>query len=286
MKKVGVAIFIILILSSVVWKVQVYKNSSENSHLQITFFNVGQGDSALIHFRNGQKMLVDCGPDKKVMQKLGKYLNGTDQIIDYMLITHFDLDHYGGCVDVLKRYDVKHVVTNGYTKPNDSYWIAWNEAAQNEHAEFKVINQVETWSIASTTLEIISPNATQIYKPSDDTGNNHSIVFRLNDPIQHLSVLFTGDIEEPTEKLLVDQFCVEKKFDCPILKAKILKAAHHGSDTSSSNDFVEAVHPEKVIISVGKFNKFGHPSLRVLRRLERLPTQILRTDLNDDIILN
>jgi competence protein ComEC len=286
MKKVGIAIFIILILSAIVWKVQLYKNSRENSHLQIIFFNVGQGDSALIHFRDGQKMLVDCGRDKKVMQKLGKYLNGTDQVIDYMLITHFDLDHYGGCVDVLKRYDVKHIVTNGYPKPNDSYWIAWNEAAQNEHAEFKVINQVETWSIASTTLEIISPNSTQIYKPSDDTGNNHSIVFRLSDAIQHMSVLFTGDIEEPTEKILVDQFCAQKKFDCPRLKSQVLKAAHHGSDTSSSNDFVEAVHPEKVIISVGKLNKFGHPSLRVIRRLERLPTQILRTDINDDIILN
>ncbi len=284
MKKVGIAIFIILILSAVVWKIQVYKNSSENSYLQITIFNVGQGDSTLINFRNGQKMLVDCGPDKKVVQKLGKYLSG--QIIDYMLITHFDLDHYGGCVDVLKRYEVKHIVTNGYPKPNDSYWIAWNEAAQKENAEFKVVDHVESWEIASTTLEIISPNSNQIYKPSDDTGNNHSIVFRLSDSIQNLSVLFTGDIEEPTEKLLVDQFCAEKKSDCPTLKAQVLKAAHHGSDTSSSNDFVEAVHPEKVIISVGKFNKFGHPSLRVIRRLERLPTQILRTDLNDDIILN
>lgn len=284
-KKAGIATLIIILLSFALWSFVWYRTKHENHFLSVTFFNVGQGDSSLIRFRDGEKMLVDCGPDKKVLQKLCKYLSTSDRTIDYMLITHFDLDHYGGCVDVLKRYDVKHIITNGYPKPSDSYWVSWNETAQKENADFKVINTRESWVIASTTLDFFSPNPHLILSPSEDTANNHSIVFRLADETQNVSILFSGDIEEPTEKQLIEEFCEPSKSKCPALQASVLKVAHHGSDTSSSKNFLEAVHPEKAIISVGKFNKFGHPSLRVIRRLERFPVQVLRTDINDDIIL-
>src|SRR3989339_1296284 len=89
---------------------------------QIIFFNIGQGDSALIKFADGEKMLVDCGPDKTVLSKLGKFLSFYDRTIDYLVVSHFDLDHYGGCVDVLHRYDVKNIITNGDEKEYDSYW--------------------------------------------------------------------------------------------------------------------------------------------------------------------
>src|SRR3989344_9396567 len=97
----------------------------QQSHFYVVFLNIGQGDAALINFGNGQKMLVDCGPNRSILSALGRHLPFYDRTIDYLLVTHPDLDHYGGCVDVLKRFDVKNIIINGATKAYDPYWVIW-----------------------------------------------------------------------------------------------------------------------------------------------------------------
>ncbi|MFH1291738.1 MAG: MBL fold metallo-hydrolase [bacterium] len=276
-KKIVIGLSIALLAIILLWFLIHFREQQ----FQVVFFNVGQGDSALIKFENGQKMLVDCGPDKKVLAKLGENLPFYDRAIDFLLITHFDLDHYGGCIDVLKRYKVENIITNGGNKPADKYWQAWDMSRKNEQSNEIIISQISTWEIADSKLEFLWPdlddesNTPSLKKDS----NNQSIVFRLVH--SSTTILFTGDMEEKVEKILVESYCSST---CPALESKILKAGHHGSGSSSSEGFLRSVSPQKAIISTGK-NSFGHPSLRVLRKLERQSIEILRTDELGDIII-
>ena len=254
--------------------------NKRQNNFQVTFFNIGQGDSALIQFENGQEMLVDCGPDRKILSKLGKVLPFYDRTIDYLLVTHPDLDHYGGCVDVLRRYKVKIIIINGKEK-FDSYFKIWDRTMKSEGAEIKIMKAPEEWLIASTTLEFIAPDSSLAVDAEITEGNNASIVFRLITGDK--KYLFTGDMEEPLEKVLIQKYCVSAT-DCPKLKSDILKAGHHGSDSSSSEEFIDAVSPTKTILSAGKNNKFGHPSFRVLKRFERAGVESLHTDELGDIV--
>lgn len=288
------------------------------TQFSVTFFNVGQGDAALIKFTNGQKMLVDCGPDKKILSKLGQSLPFFDKTLDYLIISHPDLDHYGGCVDVLNRYKVKQIITNGVTKEYDPYWQEWNKAAVGEQAINKIINGNELLTIASSTLEFFSPDSQLDFGDAKIDDNDKSIVFKLTDN-NGKTFLFTGDMGAPLENVLLKKYCSntmltaaqatanptqpplgkgrglaispsyqegargELPKTCPF-RSNILKVGHHGSNNSSGQEFLAAVKPKEAIISVGD-NKFGHPGLRVIRHLERVGAQILRTDQTNDILI-
>lgn len=252
---------------------------------KVNFFDIGQGDAALIHFRNDENLLVDCGPDKDILEKLGNTL-GSKRTLEYLLITHFDLDHYGGCIDVLKRYEVKNIIINGQRKEDD-FWQEWNTVANNEHTSTTIIAGKKNLEIASTTLEFVFPLEKEKMKQYKLDSNNFSIVFRLIDQETQSSILFTGDLELPGEEVILSTYCSNFRSStesCPQLKSNTVKAGHHGSDTSSGQDFLEAIDPEEAVISVGKQNKFGHPSRRILKRLERLGITILRTDEKGDIL--
>lgn len=288
MKKGAVILLVIVALLS---GLILYTKYFQFTGFRVIFFNVGQGDSALIQFGNGQKMLVDCGPDKKILSKLGEYLPFYDRRIDYLLITHFDLDHYGGCLDVVKRYEVGTVIENGVTKEGDGYWREWDKRSKEKGIRSKVVSKHEAWNIASTTLEFFSPDDALGLSDKDKEGNNLSIVFKLTHGSD--SYLFTGDAETPLEHAFIQKYCVNHQIlnlkssiinPCPSLHARYLKVGHHGSDSSSGDDFISVVAPQSAIISVGK-NTFGHPSLRVLRHLERAEVNIWRTDEKNDIIL-
>ncbi|MEK7131865.1 MAG: MBL fold metallo-hydrolase [Patescibacteria group bacterium] len=259
-----------------------YYNQNLPHKFQVTFFSIGQGDAALIQFANGQKMLVDCGADRKILAKLGRALPFYDRTIDYVMATHPDLDHYGGCVDVLKNYNVKEIIINGRKKEYDPYWRVWDEAVKNEGANIKIVDSPQVWKIAGATLEFLSPDKSLALDVGVDDSNNYSIVFRLKN--NRTNYLFTGDMEEPLEYALVYKYCSITSTVCPALQSDILKAGHHGSDSSSGENFLNFVNPQKAIISVGK-NKYGHPSLRVLKKLERAGTEILRTDERGDIFM-
>lgn len=292
------------------------------TQFSVTFLNIGQGDAALIKFSNGQKMLVDCGPNSIILSALGKSLPFWDRTIDYVLATHPDLDHYGGCVDVARRYRVKHIITNGRGKPYDAYWREWNKVGQESGAELITLTGHQIWHFGSSTLEFFSPDDTLDMVTKEDDNNNYSIVFKLTNE-NNKNFLFTGDMEAPLEKALLNKYCPEFAFSaaqmatnspltpllrkgensnpplsqkrgqgeislpilstCP-LRSGILKVGHHGSNNSSSEEFLSVVRPKEAIISVGP-NKFGHPSLRVIRHLERVGAKILRTDQIGDILI-
>lgn len=251
---------------------------------KIVFFNVGQGDASLIRLPSGRKMLVDCGPDKTVLGKLGKYLPFYDRTLDYLIVTHFDADHYGGCVDVLRRYLVKNVYTNGDEKPDDAYWQKWAEALRAENASTTIVSAPESFNDGAAKINFLAPSPLFASIAKTDS-NNHSIVFRLE--YGTTTVFYTGDMEIKLENELLAAECGTSTAileSCDALESDYLKVGHHGSDSSSGEVLLSAVRPKISVISVGK-NKFGHPSLRVIRHLERVGSEIWRTDLKNDIIV-
>lgn len=256
--------------------------SGNNSvNLKITFLDIGQGDASLIDFPNGEQMLVDCSEDARILEALGRVMNFYDNEIDYLLITHPDSDHYGGCEEVLNRFKVKNIIYTDYRKTGDNAWNSFFEKfSSNSDLNYIKIDHEQTMMIASSSLHFLYPNHSleldsKIPNLNKESNiNNTSIVFELT--YKNKEVLFTGDMESDLENYLISNYG-------NILDTDILKVGHHGSSSGSGQDFLNMLTPEYSIISAGKNNKFGHPSLRVLKRLERVGTQILRTDLTKDI---
>lgn len=238
--------------------------------VEITFLDVGQGDAAFIEWPNQTQMLIDCGPDTSVLEGLGRVLPFYDRTIDYLIVTHPDLDHYGGCIDVLARYQIANIVYTGLPKSDPSWQYFWEEA-QAEGAKYHQIERAQTWEIGSTTLRFLSPDH-QV--KADEKDNNTSIVIKLSSGDS--DVLLAADAEKELEEYLVNTYSTQ-------LASEALKVSHHGSGGSSLISFIQAVKPAHAVISVGADNEYGHPSLRVLRRLERSGARIWRTDLSGDI---
>lgn len=291
MKRPVIIVSILLIITlGLLWRVHPVKSPegrvalSEGQRqlfngVKIIFLDVGQGDAALINFPNGEKMLVDCAIDARILEALGRVMPYYDRQIDYLVISHPDADHYGGCIDVLTHYNIKNIVYNGVKKEHDKLWQWFWDLVQKEGASYHEISEEEIWDIASTTIHFYYPNhpvqdliKTDLYK--NYNGNNLSIVFGLT--YNNYQILFTGDAEVDLEKYLISNFNDK-------LKSDILKVGHHGSPGSSNKDFLATVKPAFAIISVGE-NKYSHPSERVLKKLERVGAKILRTDEDRDVV--
>jgi competence protein ComEC len=242
--------------------------------------DVGQGDASLIDFPNGEQMLVDCSQDSRILSALGRVMKFYDNQIDYLLVSHPDLDHYGGCEDVLNRFEVKHVITNGFDKDYDSAWQSFKRAVSDEGAEWKMVDKNWILDIGYSQIEFLYPD----HSLKDDStvpesgkkaqSNYTSIVFELS--YKNNNALFVGDAGEEEEDYLVKKYGVDLDVD-------VLKVGHHGSYHSSSDEFLKLVTPRISVISVGAGNDYGHPSNRTLVRLKRTSSQIFRTDENGDV---
>ncbi len=254
--------------------------------LNITFLDVGQGDATFIEFPDGQQMLIDCAIDARVIEALGRTMPFYDRDIDYLVVTHPDLDHYGGCIDVLNRFDVGHILYNGFEKPYDDLWQEFDGQLEKHRSNGKLYTLTEeqfVWNIASTTVNFLYPDHSivdnsNVPNVEKETGaNDTSVIIKLSYGDQ--DVILTGDAEEDLEEYLITIY--EDQLD-----VEILKAGHHGSKTASIEKFVSSTSPDVVVVSAGKNNKFGHPSRRVLKRFERASTTVWRTDVSGDILIS
>jgi beta-lactamase superfamily II metal-dependent hydrolase len=203
-----------------------------------------------------------------------------DREINYLVVTHPDMDHYGGCADVLERFKVDKIFFTGVEKP-DNYWKYFWELAHKE-GEYAQVGAESELDIGKTKINFFYPDHDvtsdkKVPGQKKSSGDNDtSIVFKL--AFGRAAALFTGDSGISLEKYLIGKYDKE-------LKSSVLKVGHHGSAGSSSQEFLDAVKPEVAVISVGKDNKYGHPSLRALKRLQRSEAKILRTDEKGSIIL-
>jgi len=251
--------------------VSLFQFSGESKGLEVNFFDVGQGDSILIKTPDHQRILVDGGPDNKIVTKLGENLPFYDKNIDLMILTHPHADHLTGLIEVLKRYKVKKVLSTGVLQTTSEY-IKWLEEIKKQKIPMEVAKAGQTMDFGGKTkIEILFP-AEDLTGKKVNSLNGTSIVFKLI--FDKTSFLFTGDAEKEVEDKLIGS---------ADLKADVLKVAHHGSKYSTSQAFLEKVKPQIAVISVGAKNTFGHPSQMTLNRLARAGAKVFRTDKDGDV---
>lgn len=236
--------------------------------LTVAFLNVGQGDSIFIESPSGNQVLIDGGVGRGVLRELSSVLKFYDRSIDVVIATHPDADHIGGLVDVLEKYKVDLILEPGVESDTNVYKSLEEKVSGLETSgKMKKILARSGMNIdlgGGAVLEILFPE-------KDVEGwetNTASIIARL--VYGENEFLLTGDSPSAIENYLV-----YKKYN---LTSDVLKAGHHGSRTSSSDNFVRAVNPEYVVISAGKDNRYGHPHKEVADLFNKLNIKTLRTD--------
>lgn len=226
--------------------------------LTVIFLDVGQGDSILVESPTGTQVLIDGGRGGDVLAALNQEIGFFDRDIDMVLATHPDADHIGGLVDVLKQYNVATVVMTENESDSPVY-EAFSRAIMEEGATIIIARAGQVYDLGSgqagsTTLSVLFPD----YDPAGLESNTSSIVTQLS--YGTVSYLLTGDSPQGIESYLALR-------ENARLQSDVLKLGHHGSDTSTSNEFLATVAPRIGIISAGKDNDYGHPHAAVLERL-------------------
>ena len=250
-------------------------------NLRIYFVDVGQGDCTLIKTPNGRNILIDGGGNANY--DIGKnillpyLLNRGVSKLDYIFISHFDLDHCNSALYIMKKLEVKDVIIGKQYEEYENYAELKKIVNQNK-INLRIVEAGNKINIENEIyFDILWPDSQNII--TENSINNNSMVCKLN--YKDFSILFTGDIEEKAEKAIVNKYNKNLK----ILKSSVLKAAHHGSKTSSSLQILKNIKPEAVLIGVGENNKFGHPSDITIENLKNMNVNIYRTDVMGEITI-
>ena len=246
--------------------------TSTPSQVKLFFFDVGQGDSSLIIAPSGDDILVDGGPDNKVVQKLGQYLPYSDRRIEHVVLTHPHADHVDGLVEVLERYEVGEVIMTGVSHASADY-REFLRLVREKGIPVLIIDKPQELMIGGLSLGFLEPDKPYADAKPDNL-NNSSIVFQLK--FVSTTALFMGDFENEEELLLQSRIR---------LASDVLKVGHHGSQNANDEGFINFASPKFAIISVGKDNRFGHPNYRTVHYLREIGSEIFRTDEAGDVIL-
>ncbi len=269
-KLILLSLGVLFIANILIWSIVLELNKSK--FLEVNFFNVGQGDSIFIQTPKRTQILIDGGPSSKVLEKLGKEMPFYDRSINFVISSHPDPDHLLGLIDVLKRYKVDLFGFNG-TKSSKPEFQVWEEQISKNKIPLTVLKRGQRISIGNNLyFEVLAPLENFEGREVSDF-NTSSIVLKM--VYKNNSFLFTGDATKSIEKELINQG--------DNLDSDILKVGHHGSRTSTTEEFLHAVTPEIAVIQVGEGNQYGHPHSEVLANLEKFGIKILRTDLDGDI---
>jgi len=259
--------------------------SLPDNRLHLVFCDVGQGDAILITYRQTQ-ILVDGGPNNKVLGCLADNIPFWDRTLEMVILTHPEADHFSGLIDVIKRYNVKQFVVNSII-PESTGLPSEAPPAGGAKLGFWKFYQV----VLDEKVNIYSPQAGDQLKigpiellvlwPKEKLGNQELWLGKLNETsivlqlsFGNFDALLTGDID----------FDVEKQVNLSRQRGEIevLKIAHHGSKYSTGEEFLKKIKPQLAVISVGK-NSFGHPTKEVIEKLRDLDIKILRTDQEGEI---
>jgi DNA internalization-related competence protein ComEC/Rec2 len=242
--------------------------SLTKDRLNVYFLNVGQGDSTFIYTPQGETILIDGGNNDKG-EGIVKYLTGLGiKTIDVMIATHPDADHIGGLDTVLEKMEVKSVYAPKVTHTTDTY-KDFLLAVKNEGLKINTVKSGVKLNLKDIDAHFVAP-----VKEYDKELNTWSAVLYLK--YNNNSFLFTGDADAESEQ---DMIASKES-----LQADVLKVAHHGSKTSTTNAFLKSVSPTYAIISVGK-NDYGHPSKEVLNALKQSKIQVYQTNESGTIVI-
>lgn len=244
----------------------------QSQKLSVAFLDVGQGDAILIS-QGRTQILIDGGPSgQKLLEKLGEQIPFWDREIEVVIATHPDADHISGLIDVLKNYSVDDIIESG-AKSDSQVFSALEKIIEDKKIPRLNLSQRSKIKISSDAqLEVLSANDKNIVNSKDT--NSASIVARLT--YGENSFLFTGDLPLETESEMLKNGL--------FMPTKVLKVSHHGSKNATSTEFLARLNPEQAIISVGKDNRYGHPTSEILARLNAKNIAIFRTDVFGDLI--
>lgn len=261
--------FLILVFTAtlLVWYV-VFCES--RSGLVVYALNIGQGDAIFIEAENGNQILIDGGPNKKILEELGKVMPFYDRKIDAVILTHPHEDHLNGLIEVLKNYKIGAVFTSG-NRGKTSAYDEFQKIIKEKNIPLFLTKQGMKFEIDSgAELDILLPVLNIINGEIHDQMVVGKLTYGNN------SFMLTGDMEHNLENYLVS---MEKEN----LKSDVLKIGHHGSRTSTSEEFLGWVSPKYAVISARAKNKYGHPHKEILERLNNFGVKIFRTDENGTI---
>ena len=270
------AVVTIIILAVVLYSVQnpevvkeiISDNSFDTSQDFIKFVDVGQGDCAII-YSDGYCAVIDVGTSQaadEISESLEEFKVDS---IDVMLISHLHDDHVGGLLSIAQDYKIDNLITPSVSK--DSIKAAQNgkNAAVSNGASYYTPKKGMNFQIGEFTITLLS----DFY---DKNENNRSIFVMAE--IDGVKFLFTGDAERKTEKRLLES---DVDVDCDVLKV-----GHHGSSTSTCDEFLQKTTPEYAVISVGEGNAYSHPHQETMTALQSSGASIYRTDNSGDIVFD
>ena len=235
---------------------------SDGSTLEVHYLDIGQGDCTLIR-QGDHAMLIDAGNNSKGTTVQAYLENQGIDHLDYVIGTHPDADHIGGLDVIIYKFDCGKVMMPDYSKDTQTYDDVI-QAAKSKDYQIAHPKAGEEYTLGEAEVTVVCP----VKDSYGSNANDYSIGVRVQ--LGKNSFLFTGDAEEHSEEDMVSSG--------ENLKADIYKAAHHGSRTANTEDFLKAVDPQYVVISCGEGNTYGHPHAEVLNRLREMGIQIFRTD--------
>ncbi|OHB22444.1 MAG: hypothetical protein A2939_02685 [Parcubacteria group bacterium RIFCSPLOWO2_01_FULL_48_18] len=250
--------FLLIALDIFVWHTVI--SGSAHDALAIYFLDIGQGDSSFINLEGGVQILVDGGPNSRVLERLAEVMKPTDRYIDVVMLTHPQADHLDGLVEVMNRYQVGVFLYNGDASKIGAYGELMR-TIKEKNIPTVVVDAKDMITNGDSRMTVWWPPAEFVAK----NPNDRSLVIGLKTPA--LSALFTGDITSKVEKLLRGKG----------LRAQVLKVPHHGSKYSSSMQLLKLVQPKVSVIESGK-NRYGHPTKETLSRLAAVGSRVFRTD--------
>lgn len=241
--------------------------------VNVFYIDVGQGDCELIHTPSGN-ILIDAG--ESLPENAAKIISFAKQLeiekFDCVIATHPHSDHIGSMADVLEKIPADQIIMPELPEEETPTTRVYENLLDTiTRLEIPVLPAVpgEQYEIAGVTLEILAP------LEEDENLNNMSVVVKMR--YQDASFLFDGDAESGSERAMLASG--------EDLRADILKAGHHGSRTSSTKDYLEAVRPEIAVISCGEGNSYGHPHQQTLDKFNALGIRSFRTDINGTITI-
>jgi competence protein ComEC len=270
----GAAVAVLLVL--LVW--HPFAPELRARELELSIIDVGQGDGLFLAFPDGKTMLVDGGGIPVFGRAPRSNMDiGEDVIapylwdrgirhVDVIAISHAHEDHAGGVPALVRAFRPSQMWT-GFT-PEDPVWQRVRDAATRAGTPIRPLRAPSRFAFGGTQIEVLAPSAD--YEPAEIPKNNDSLVLRIT--YGWRSFLLTGDIERLVERAIVD--------GGGLGPADVLKVPHHGSRTSTTEEFLEAAHPAFAVISAGFENSYGHPHAAVIDRLHDRHTELLRTDRN------
>lgn len=261
-------IVISIILSSIV-VIAIFLHTVTESGTRLVFCNVGQGDGAYIRIRNKIDIVIDAGPNKKILDCLGRYMPFYDKTIEFAILTHPQTDHYYGFIYILDRYKVDKFIFSPVNNSSETFKKLLLKI-NNKHIGLIDASKYTNMQIDKARLNFHWPTI----KFTSQNLNDLSLVFTYEE--SGFRALFTGDASPVLLTNLLGQ---------PNLTVDILEVPHHGSINGLTKNFLELAEPRLAVISVGKNNAYGHPAKRITDMLKALKVNYLRTDQKGDIVI-